>query len=228
MTSLPATTNQSASHKGIANQIDIATRSRNAQVIKNMSGAGPLRNRSFGTGGRCRLPASAAVCLIPCLILWFAYVESVCKCRAPNSPGGLNGRIALVIASLFSSSRPPPPARASYLEHLILPTATATTPPPASIPTTARSGEHPPHKSHVVGLAVLIRLAAADGDQHAVAVAGADGDPPARSQSHSVRHTPAERGDYCSSLHPRRFAGTSGDHCWDPRHPHRTGVSPHQ
>ena len=178
MTSLPATTNQSASHKGIANQIDTATRSRNAQVIKNMSGAGPLRNRSFGTGERCRLPASAAVCLIPCLILWFAYVESVCKCRAPNSPGGLNGRIASVIASLFSSSRPPPPARASYLEHLILPTATATTPPPASIPTTARSGEHPPHKPHVVGLAVLIRLAAADGDQHAVAVAGADGDPP--------------------------------------------------
>ena len=41
--------------------------------------------------------------------------------RVPNSPGGLNGRIASVIASLFSSSRPPPPARASYLEHLHTP-----------------------------------------------------------------------------------------------------------
>ena len=88
------------------------------------------RKRSFGTRGRWRLPASATVCLIPCLILWFADVESVGKCRAPNSPGGLNGRIASVIASLFSSSRPPPPARASYLEPLILPTATATPPQP--------------------------------------------------------------------------------------------------
>ena len=93
------------------------------------------RKRSCATGGRGRRPTSAAVCRIPCLILWLAYVESVCKCRAPNSPGGLNGRIASVIASLFSSSRPPPPARASYLEHLILPTATATTPPtPAAVP----------------------------------------------------------------------------------------------
>ena len=69
------------------------------------------RKRSFGTGGRGRRPASPAVCRIPCLILWFAYVESVCTCRAPNSPGGLNGRIASVIASLFSSSRPPPQRR---------------------------------------------------------------------------------------------------------------------
>ena len=55
------------------------------------------RKRPFGTGGRWRLPASAAVCRILCLILWFAYVESACKCRAPNSPDGLNGRIASVI-----------------------------------------------------------------------------------------------------------------------------------
>ena len=46
MMSLPAMTNQSASHRGIANQIDTTTRFCNAQVIKNMSGAGPLRNRS--------------------------------------------------------------------------------------------------------------------------------------------------------------------------------------
>ena len=35
-----------------------------------------------------------------------AYVESVCQCRAPNSPCRLNGRMASVIASLFSSSSP--------------------------------------------------------------------------------------------------------------------------
>ena len=39
MMSLPAMTNQSASHRGIANQIDTTTRFCNAQVIKNMSGA---------------------------------------------------------------------------------------------------------------------------------------------------------------------------------------------
>ena len=33
------------------------------------------RKRSFATGGRGRLPASAAVCRIPCLILCLAYVE---------------------------------------------------------------------------------------------------------------------------------------------------------
>ena len=54
MMSLPAMTNQSASHRGIANQIDTTTRFCNAQVIKNMSGAGPLRNRSFATHGRGR------------------------------------------------------------------------------------------------------------------------------------------------------------------------------
>ena len=84
MMSLPAMTNQSASHRGIANQIDTTTRFCNAQVIKNMSGAGPLRNRSFATGGRGRRPASAAVCRIPCLILCLADVERVCQCRAPN------------------------------------------------------------------------------------------------------------------------------------------------
>ena len=84
MMSLPAMTNQSASHRGIANQIDTTTRFCNAQVINNMSGAGPLRNRSFATGGRGRRPASAAVCRIPCLILCLAYVERVCQCRALN------------------------------------------------------------------------------------------------------------------------------------------------
>ena len=86
------------------------------------------------------------MCRIQCLILCFADVESVCKCRAPNSPGGLNGRIASVIASLFQPFTPKPPARASYLEHLILPAATATTPTPAAVPPTARAGEHPPHE----------------------------------------------------------------------------------
>ena len=50
------------------------------------------------------------MCRIPCLILCLAYVERVCQCRAPNSPCGLHGRMASVIASLFSRSRPPPPA----------------------------------------------------------------------------------------------------------------------
>ena len=45
--SIPATTNRSASHKGIANKIGTATRFRNAQVIETMSGAGLLHNRSF-------------------------------------------------------------------------------------------------------------------------------------------------------------------------------------
>ena len=93
-----------------------------------MSGAGPLRNRSFGTHCRGRRPARATVCRIPCLILCLADVERVGPCRAPNAPGGVHGRIASVIASLVSPASQPPPARASYLEHLILPTATATTP----------------------------------------------------------------------------------------------------
>ena len=79
MMSLPAMTNQSASHRGIANQIDTTTRFCNAQVIKNMSGAGPLRNRPFATHGQRRRPARAAVCRIPCLILCLAYVECVCQ-----------------------------------------------------------------------------------------------------------------------------------------------------
>ena len=45
--SIPATTNRSASHKGIANKIGTATRFRNAQVIEKMSGAGSLPQRSF-------------------------------------------------------------------------------------------------------------------------------------------------------------------------------------
>ena len=40
----------------------------------------------------------------------------------------VNGRMISVIAALFSRSRPPPPARASSLEHRILSPATATTP----------------------------------------------------------------------------------------------------
>ena len=84
------------------------------------------RKRPFATFGRWRLQTRAAVCRIQCLILCLADVERVGQCRAPNSPVGLNGRIASVIASLFSRARPPLPARASYLEHLILPTATAT------------------------------------------------------------------------------------------------------
>ena len=34
----------------------------------------------------------------------------MCQCRAPNAPCGVHGRMASVIASLFSRSRPPPPA----------------------------------------------------------------------------------------------------------------------
>ena len=61
MMSLSAMTNQSASHRGIANQIDTTTRFCNAQVIKNMSGAGPLRNRSFAIHGPGLLQPRAAV-----------------------------------------------------------------------------------------------------------------------------------------------------------------------
>ena len=50
------------------------------------------------------------MCRIPCLSLCLADVERVCRCRAPNSPCGVHGRMASVIASLFSRSRPPPPA----------------------------------------------------------------------------------------------------------------------
>ena len=58
---------------------------------------GGLRPPGLGHGGDHNMwgsPESSKY-----LILSFAYVESVCKCRAPNSPGGLNGRIASVIAS---------------------------------------------------------------------------------------------------------------------------------
>ena len=120
---------------------------------------GMCRKRSFTTDGQSRRPARAAVCRIPCLILCLADVERVWQRRAPNLPCGVHGRMASVIAALFSRSRPPPPAR---------------------------------------------------------------------SQSHSVRDTPAELGDYCSSLHPRRFAGASDDHCRDPRHRRWTGVQPHR
>ena len=84
MMSLPAMTNQSASHRGIANQIDTTTRFCNAQVIKNMSGAGPLRNRSFATDGQGHRPTRDAVCRILCLILCLAYVWRVGQCRAPH------------------------------------------------------------------------------------------------------------------------------------------------
>ena len=81
MMSLPAMTNQSASHRGIANQIDTTTRFCNAQVIKNMSGAGPLRNRPFAIHGPGLLQPRAAVCRIPCLILCLAYVERTSMAR---------------------------------------------------------------------------------------------------------------------------------------------------
>ena len=47
MMSIPATTSRFASHKRIANQIDTATRFRNAQILENPSGAVSLRNRFF-------------------------------------------------------------------------------------------------------------------------------------------------------------------------------------
>ena len=83
---------------------------------------GMCRKRSFATDGQERRPARAAVCRIPCLILCLAYVERGCQYRAPNALCGVHGLMASVIAALFSHSRPPPPARASYLEHRIRPT----------------------------------------------------------------------------------------------------------
>ena len=71
----------------------------------------------YDTTERGRRPARAAVCRIPCLILCLAYVEHVRQFRAPNAPCGVHGRMASVIASLFSGSRPPPPVMALYLEH---------------------------------------------------------------------------------------------------------------
>ena len=50
------------------------------------------RKRPFGTHGRGCLPASAAVCRIPCLMLCLADVERVCQCRAPNAPCGVRSR----------------------------------------------------------------------------------------------------------------------------------------
>ena len=44
MMSLPAMTNQSASHRGIANQIDNYNTVLQRPSHQNMSGAGPLRN----------------------------------------------------------------------------------------------------------------------------------------------------------------------------------------
>ena len=65
------------------------------------------RKRPFATRRQEHLPARAAVCRIPCLILCLADVERVYPCRAPNAPGGVHGRMASVPASRFSSSRPP-------------------------------------------------------------------------------------------------------------------------
>ena len=72
----------------------------------NSNRSSMCRKRSFATRGQGRLPARAAVCRIPCLILCLAYAWNVCQCRAPKSPGGLNGWMASVIASLVSSARP--------------------------------------------------------------------------------------------------------------------------
>ena len=44
---------------------------------------GMCRKRSFATGARGRLPARAAVCCIPCLILCFACVERTSIARRP-------------------------------------------------------------------------------------------------------------------------------------------------
>ena len=55
------------------------------------------RKRPFATHRQGRLPARAAGCRIPCLILCLADVERVGQCRAPNAPYGLHGRMALVI-----------------------------------------------------------------------------------------------------------------------------------
>ena len=73
------------------------------------------RKRPFAIHGRRPLPARAAVCRIPCLILCLAYVERVGQCRAPNAPCGVYGRMASVIAALFSRSRPPSPASSPWL-----------------------------------------------------------------------------------------------------------------
>ena len=45
--SIPATTNRSALHKNIANQIGTATPFRNTEALENPSGIGSLHNRSF-------------------------------------------------------------------------------------------------------------------------------------------------------------------------------------
>ena len=58
---------------------------------------GMCRKRPFATDGQYRLPARAAVCRIPCLILCLADVERVCQCRAPNAPCGVHGRMVSVI-----------------------------------------------------------------------------------------------------------------------------------
>ena len=81
--------------------------------------AGLYRKRSFATHRQRPRPARAAACRIPCLILCLADVARVGQCRAPNAPCGVHGRMASVIAALVSRSRPPPPARASCLEHRI-------------------------------------------------------------------------------------------------------------
>ena len=75
MMSLPAMTNQSASHRGIANQIDTTTRCCNAQVIKTCREPDRCVTARFTTDGQGHLPARAAVCRIPCLFLCLAYVE---------------------------------------------------------------------------------------------------------------------------------------------------------
>ena len=51
----------------------------------NSNRSSMCRKRSFGTDGRGRRPARAAVCRIPCRILCLAYVKRVCQCRAPNA-----------------------------------------------------------------------------------------------------------------------------------------------
>ena len=63
------------------------------------------RKRPVAIHRQEHLPARAAVCRIPCLILCLADVERVCQCRAPNAPCGLHRRMASVIASNRSLKR---------------------------------------------------------------------------------------------------------------------------
>ena len=65
---------------------------------------GMCRKRSFATGGRWHLPARAAVCRIPCLILWLADVERVCQCHTSAVRRTRPGQIPIGLTSYFIPS----------------------------------------------------------------------------------------------------------------------------